>query len=479
MSSISIVLLLIGILIGAVTTYLVYRSKSSASESIWKDQIEAIGKERNALQERMNGLLALEGVVGQLQSQVTSLEQNVRDASQERDAERERRAKLDIELEASSRAIAEKEEALVRERARFMQEQKQLEDSFQNLSKQALASAQNTFLELANQKFSDERKVSQKEIDEVLAPMKQTLEQLNSHTKEIEEKRTSSYAELSLQVRSLMSTTSQLSNALKRPEVRGSWGELTLKRTAEAAGLVEGTDFTMQESTNTEDGRLRPDMVVKLSNNKTIIVDSKAPLDAYTSAMHSEDATERALKLKEHAAQVKKHIGQLASKQYQGIYADTADFVVMFVPSEALYQMAIQEDPALLEDAFNKKVILANPMTLVALLRTIANGMRQQKAYENSLQIAKLGGELHDAIATFASHYIAVGKSLTSAVRKFDDSVGSLERTIMPKTRRLTELGSKTAKELEAVDPINIAARTPSLPSLVELESGENESSLF
>ena len=305
--------------------------------------------------------------------------------------------------------------------------------------------------------------------------MKQTLEQLRVHTQEIESKRLSSYTELSTQVRSLLDSTTKLGNALQRPEVRGSWGELTLRRAAEHAGLVEGTDFDMQVNTSTEDGRFRPDMIVHLSNNRVIVVDAKTPLHAYLAANEATDPVIRQERLRDHAAQVKKHILQLSTKSYQGLYADTADFVVMFVPSEALYQVAIQEDPSLLDDAFNRKVILANPMTLVALLKTIANGMQQQKAYENALQISKLGGELHDAVATFTEHFSAVGKALGNAVEKYNKGIGSLERNVLPKTRRMPELGAKAQKALEEPEILNAVVKSHSLPApaseVIETES--------
>lgn len=477
MSSISVVLLLVGLVVGAAAVFFALRTKGAAEEAIWREQNSKLEQERNALQSRLNDVLPLEGEAKQLRETLNRLDTEASEATASREAEREKRAVLETELEASRREIAEKELAIQRERERFLQEKKQLEDSFQSLSKQALDSAQESFLKMANQKFADERKVGQTEIDKVLEPVRITLEQLQQHTREIEKERTSAYAELTQQVRSLLGSTTQLGNALRRPEFRGSWGEMTLRRAAEHSGLVEGTDFEMQVHIQTDDARLRPDMIVKLSNDRVIVVDAKTPLDAYLQAQTTDDETQRQILLKAHTGQVRSKIKELSTKAYQGQWADTADFVVMFVPSEAIYQVAIQEDPDLLEEAFNKRVILANPMTLVALLKTIANGMRQQKAYENSLQIAKLGGELHDAVATFAGHYTKLGASLNTAVNRFNDSVGSLERTVLPKTRRLTELGSKATKELEAIDHLDVSPRTPSLPEVVS--PSEDSSSLF
>ena len=441
-----------------------------------RERVQTQEQELKYRQEKLNELLPIEGELRQLRENLTAQTSKAEEASIQRDTERELRSKLQTELEASNREIVEKEASLQRDRDRFLDEKETLENSFANLSKQALAQAQNSFMEIANEKFANERKVGQKEIDEVLAPMRETLNQLKEHTKEIEEKRTESYAQLTMQVRNLMMSTTKLGNALNRPEVRGSWGELTLRRAAEHAGLVEGTDFDMQVHTTTDDGKFRPDMIVRLSNNRVIVVDAKAPLSAYLASLETEDPVEKSFKLKEHAAQVRKHINQLSTKQYQGMYADTADFVVMFVPNEALYQVAIQEDPDLLEEAFLRKVILANPMTLVALLKTIANGMQQQKAYENALQIAKLGGELHDSVAVFAEHYTGVGAALERAVKKYNEGSRSMERNVVSKARRMKELGLKTQKQVEEAAILAVVVEPHSLPASVSKEEPEIES---
>lgn len=473
-----VVFALVGVMIGFGVAFFLSKTQqaatSSANESRLGDlrkELESIRSDRDNAQRRLGEVLPLEGEVAALRENLNRSEAAIAEirgelqlAKSTLEESRLEVSRLEAELDKQEALIRGRENFLEEERKRFAEDKAQLENSFASLSKQALSQAQQSFLELAESKFKDARQVSQKEIDQLLSPMRETLGQLKEHTREIEEKRTHSYAELSQQVRSLLSSTNQLSNALRRPEVRGSWGELTLKRAAEAAGLVEGTDFEMQVSSNTDDGRLRPDMIVRLPNGKTIVVDSKAPLDAYLSAIHAEDPTEKSAKLKEHAAQVRKHIQQLSSKQYQGIHADSADFVVMFVPSEALYQGAIEQDPTLLEEAFNKKVILANPMTLVALLRTVASGMQQQKAYENALQIAKLGGELHDSVGVMAEHFVKVGKNIGQAANSYNQMVGSVERNVLSKARKMRELGAKGTKELDEPEILNAVIRPSALP---------------
>lgn len=474
-----LVVALVAAVAGFMAAYFVSKTRIEAAERAAGDRLadakSALDKavaERSALQAKLNEVLPLEGEVTALRESLAGSRATVSALEGEITQLRTTNEHLNLEVqsfelksEGQEALIREREDALERQRKQFAEDKKQLEDSFAALSADALRKANAAFLEMAENKFKDARQVSQKEIDQLLSPMKETLGRLSEHTRELEEKRAGSYAELSQQVRSLLSSTNQLSNALRRPEVRGSWGELTLKRAAEAAGLVEGTDFEMQVSTSTEDGRLRPDMIVRLPNKKTIVVDSKAPLDAYLAAIHAEDANEKAIKLKEHAAQVRKHIQQLSSKQYQGIYADSADFVVMFVPSEALYQGAIEQDPSLLEEAFNKKVILANPMTLVALLRTVASGMQQQKAYENALQIAKLGGELHDSVGVLAEHFSGVGKAIGQAADRYNKMVGSVERNVLSKARKMRELGAKGTKDLDEPEILNAVIRPSALPA--------------
>jgi DNA recombination protein RmuC len=463
----------LSILAGCLLAYFFLRTKFAGIESSMKERLVVAENERKSLQAKVDDLLPHVGEVASLCASLEERKVELQDVRKQLDQLFSDKSELDKQLETAKGRIEERENALGIERERFLEEKKQLEDSFASLSKQALAAAQTTFMEMANEKFQDARKVSQEEIDKVLAPMRETLIQLREHTRDIEEKRTESYARLSQGLRDLMSSTNQLSNALRRPEVRGSWGELTLRRAAEAAGLVEGTDFEMQVSSDTEDGKQRPDMVVRLPNNRVIIVDSKVPLDAYLSAINEDDLSIKRTRLQEHAAQVRKHIQQLSGKAYQNLYAASADFVVMFVPSEALYQGAIQEDPSLLEEAFSKRVVLANPMTLVALLRTVANGMQQQKAYENALKIAKIGGELHDSVAVFADHYVAVGKALGNAAKRYNEGVGSLERNVMSKARRMKELGSGGIKDVEEPEILNAVIRPSSLPSGSASSTGE------
>jgi DNA recombination protein RmuC len=486
MEIISIVVGIISLIIGAAAAYILLNGKLGGQILAAEQRIEEIRRQedeakakRDELQNKLNTVLPLEGEIKSVRESIESLQAENESLRLAVSQERTIRFETESELKSERAKIDEKEQALKRERERYQEEKKTLEDSFANLSRQALAQAQNSFLELANEKFRDQRQVSQQEMDKILAPMKQTLEQLSTHTKEIEEKRTSSYSELSTQIKGLMQTTSSLSNALKRPEVRGNWGELTLIRVAESAGLVDGKDYKMQVSEDTEEGRLRPDMIVYLPNKRNIVVDSKTPYFAFQAATETDDEAIKQLKLREHAAQVRKHIQQLSSKKYQYLDAGSVDFVVMFVPNEALYQAAIQQDVELIDYALDKRVVLANPMTLIALLRTVANGIEQQKAYESAMHIAKLGGDLHDSVAVFADHYAKIGKSLDAAVKRYNEGVGSLERNVVSKGRQLKEFGVKSAKAIEEIENVETNIRAHSLPSPELEDSAKQNESLF
>lgn len=476
---IPVLVFLVALILGVAATYWFTRNQIETVQKTLQTQLEEAKAKENSLQSQINQLLPLEGEVKSLREQHTrSIEELLHQQEHQRAVQSERE-NLTVRLKELETSIAERESALERERIRFQEEQKALEDAFANLSKQALSAAQNSFMELANEKFKDARQVSQQEIDKIVAPMKQTLDQLQSHTKELEEKRVTSYSTLSEQVRSLLETTSTLSNALKRPEVRGSWGELGMRRVAESAGLIEGKDYVIQESTTTESGRLRPDMIVNLPNGRRIIVDAKVPWHAYQEACSTNDPKLREEKLKDHARQLKKHVTDLSGKQYFEVEAGSPEFVVLFIPNEALYQAALQEDFTLAEYALDRKVVLANPMTLIALLRTVANQLQQQSAYENAQRIAQMGGELIDAVAKFAEHYVSLGKNLNSAVDAYDKSVGSLEKNILPKAKRMQGLGTKNFKELPAIKPVDRTTReltkVSPLPSLPELNSSEND----
>jgi len=253
--------------------------------------------------------------------------------------------------------------------------------------------------------------------------------------------------------------TRNLVQALRRPEVRGQWGELTLKRLAELAGLVEYCDFFEQEQIDTSEGALRPDMIIRMPDQRDIVVDAKTPLDAYLSATEQNTAEERLTHLIRHARQVRERVKELAKKSYWSQFKNTPDFVVLFIPGDQFLSAALEHDQNLLEDALRQKVILATPTSLVALLRAIAFGWRQQAATDNAEKIRQLGETISTRLATFIEHMARVGNSLDKSVEHFNKAVGSLERQVFPTARKFKELGIETKKQLVDLEPIEKSAR--------------------
>ncbi len=372
-----------------------------------------------------------------------------------------KRTALEAELKAKEESFDDQLAAIEKAETVFA-------NAFAVLSQSALKKSSEQFLQLARENFekhsegaSGDLKLRQLAIEELVKPLKETLEKLDKQTQEIEQKRASAYDGVTEHINRLVAETSLLSSALRKPHVRGSWGELTLRKVAESAGLIEGQDFTMQFSTDTDEGRLRPDMIVNLPNHGVIVVDSKVPLDSYLDAMNATDDETRIRFLKGHSVQVRKHIQQLSSKSYWSQFDRSPDFVIMFVPSESLYQAALEQDVELLEAAFKARVVLANPMTLIALMRTVAYGMTQEKVRENALEIRAVGEKLYDSVRTFASHMTSIGRHLSQTNDSFNRAVGSMERNVLSKARQLKSLGAGAGDDLESPDVISLAPRLP------------------
>jgi DNA recombination protein RmuC len=264
---------------------------------------------------------------------------------------------------------------------------------------------------------------------------------------------------MTLNQRNLQVETQHLVNALRTPHVRGSWGEIQLRRVVEMAGMVEHCDFQEQVATEGEDGRLRPDMIVRLPGGKSIVVDSKAPLDAYLRAMEAVDEVERQRFLEQHARQVRTHIAQLAAKSYWKQFPDAPDFVVMFLPGESFFSAACQCDPALVDTAVSESVIPASPTTLITLLRTVQFGWRQERLAENAEEISLLGQELHERLRKFSEHLAASGRGLERAIASYNDAIGSFESRVMVSARKFRELGAATGAEVEALAPVTTSLR--------------------
>jgi len=395
---------------------------------------------------------------------------------------------LRVELESTRAKLTSESDLRARQAELLAQSEAQVRLAVENASRAALEANSETFLKLAREVFGRDQaaatntlKEREEAIKQLVEPLKVALARQEEQAQAVERERRESTGKLSGQIENLVKVqdllqreTRNLSTALRRPEVRGRWGEITLRRVVELAGMSEHCDFTEQSQVSGADsGPLRPDLLVRMPDARSIVVDAKTPLDAYMDASEAQDDDARRAALSRHAQQVEKRVRELGAKSYWEQFEDSPEFAVLFLPGDQFLSAALAERPDLIDSALKQRIIVTTPSTLMALLKVIAYGWRQTKVTENAREIRELGQDLHKRLNVFVNHLQKVGRSLGNAVESFNAAVGSMERNVMPQARKFPELGATTDPAIEPIDQIETAVRTLAAPTLESDEPGD------
>ena len=387
---------------------------------------------------------------------------------------RRREQRLLGNLEQAESNLKSQEDIQQEREAAFELANARLTQAFTDISNRSLQANSDTFLKLAEQNLGThqekaKRELSEREkaVEELVKPIRDALSSSQKQITELEKSRSEAYGSIRSQLeamqlsqKSLTQETQNLVKALRRPEVRGQWGEITLRRLVELAGMVEHCDFVEQVHTAKNDKIIRPDMIVNMPDKRMLVVDVKTPLDAYLAAAEAEDDVQRKLGLERHAKNVRAHIRMLSSKAYWKQFDESPEFVILFIPGDQFLSAALAEEPDLIEYALSQQIILATPTSFVALLKAVAYGWRQLALADNAKEIRILAEDLYGRLGTFVTHMNRVGRQLASSVENYNKAVGSLERNVLPGARKFTELGVHSSKEIEKLESLEPVPRT-------------------